>query len=48
MPPEFYWWFWGISALLALLLVRYYWRMDAARFVVLKLLTSSVMPLDCM
>ena len=29
----------------AVVLVRYYWRMDAARFVVLKLLTSSVMPL---
>ena len=42
---EFYTWFWGISALLALALVRYYWRMDAARFVVLKLLTASVMPL---
>ena len=28
-----------------LVLVRYYWRMDAARFEVLKLLTASVMPL---
>ena len=27
------------------MLVRYYWRMDAERFVVLKLLTASVMPL---
>ena len=44
-PAEFYTWFWGISVVLALLLVRYYWRMDAARFVVLKLLTASVMPL---
>ena len=26
-------------------LIRYYWRMDAARFEVLKLLTASVMPL---
>jgi TRAP-type mannitol/chloroaromatic compound transport system permease large subunit len=41
----FYVWFWIIVAAMALLLARYYWRMDAARFVVLKLLTSSVMPL---
>src|SRR5712664_2378443 len=41
----FFIWFAVISALLALMLVRYYWRMDAARFVVLKLLTASVMPL---
>ena len=33
------------SPLSALLLARYYWRMDADRFEVLKLLTSSVMPL---
>ncbi|MGQ0582908.1 MAG: TRAP transporter large permease [Reyranella sp.] len=45
-PPEaFYWWFGGIAALLALGVVRYYWRMDAARFTVLKLLSASVMPL---
>jgi len=41
----FYWWFAGIAALVALAVVRYYWRMDAARFTVLKLLTASVMPL---
>jgi TRAP-type mannitol/chloroaromatic compound transport system permease large subunit len=41
----FYMWFAAIAVLLALMLVRYYWRMDAARFVVLKLLTASVMPL---
>jgi TRAP-type mannitol/chloroaromatic compound transport system permease large subunit len=45
-PPEgFYLWFWIIVALSALMMVRYYWRMDGARFSVLKLLTSSVMPL---
>ena len=34
------------SAVLWLLaMVRYYWRMDAARFTVLKLLSASVMPL---
>jgi TRAP-type mannitol/chloroaromatic compound transport system permease large subunit len=43
--PAFFIWFAVIAALMALVLVRYYWRMDAARFVVLKLLTSSVMPL---
>ena len=42
---SFYWWFWGIAAAWALVLLRYYWRMDAARFVVLKLLTASTMPL---
>jgi TRAP-type mannitol/chloroaromatic compound transport system permease large subunit len=41
----FYLWYWIIVAFSALMLARYYWRMDAARFVVLKLLTSSVMPL---
>jgi TRAP-type mannitol/chloroaromatic compound transport system permease large subunit len=46
-PPEgFYLWF-GLFALAGMLMiVRYYWRMDADRFVVLKLLTSSVMPLS--
>src|SRR5260370_3591332 len=45
-PPEgFYLWF-GLCALAgALLVARYYRRMDAERFAVLKLLTSSVMPL---
>jgi TRAP-type mannitol/chloroaromatic compound transport system permease large subunit len=43
--PAFFFWFAAICVLLALVLVRYYWRMDAARFVVLKLLTASVMPL---
>jgi len=44
-PADFYLYFWISAALLALVLLRYYWRMDAARFVVLKLLTASVMPL---
>jgi TRAP-type mannitol/chloroaromatic compound transport system permease large subunit len=45
-PPEgFYFWF-GLCALAGTaMIVRYYWRMDADRFMVLKLLTSSVMPL---
>ena len=41
----FYVWFAIIAALMAIVMVRYYWKMDAARFVVLKLLTASVMPL---
>ena len=45
-PSEgFYWWFWGIAVALALMLLRYYSRMDASRFVVLKLLSASTMPL---
>jgi TRAP-type mannitol/chloroaromatic compound transport system permease large subunit len=45
-PPQgFYFWF-GVCVLAgAAMIVRYYMRMDADRFEVLKLLTSSVMPL---
>jgi TRAP-type mannitol/chloroaromatic compound transport system permease large subunit len=42
---EFYLWFWGITAVCALLQVRYYWRFNAERLSVVKLLTSSTMPL---
>jgi TRAP-type mannitol/chloroaromatic compound transport system permease large subunit len=45
VPEAFYAWFAGIAVLSLLVLIRYYWRMDAARFTVLKLLTASVMPL---
>jgi TRAP-type mannitol/chloroaromatic compound transport system permease large subunit len=41
----FYLWFGGIVALCALLMMRYYARLDADRLEVIKLLTSSVMPL---
>jgi len=45
-PPEgFYLWFALAAAIGVWLLVRYYRRMDADRLQVLKLLTSSVMPL---
>jgi TRAP-type mannitol/chloroaromatic compound transport system permease large subunit len=44
-PPEFYYWFWGIFALTLVVLAVYYARMDAEGFVILKLLTESVMPL---
>jgi TRAP-type mannitol/chloroaromatic compound transport system permease large subunit len=42
---EFYLWFSVSAAVMAAMVVRYYWRMDGDRFEVLKLLTSSVMPL---
>jgi len=45
-PPEgFYLWFAVCAAAGALYIARSYWKMDADRFVILKLLTSSVMPL---
>ena len=42
---EFYLWFWGITAVCALLQVRYYWSFNAERLQIVKLLTSSTMPL---
>jgi TRAP-type mannitol/chloroaromatic compound transport system permease large subunit len=45
VPQAFYIWFAVIAALCLLAVIRYYWRMDAARFTVLKLLSASVMPL---
>ena len=44
-PPEFYTYFWLVVAATALLLLYYYWKMEAEQFELLKLLTSSVMPL---
>jgi TRAP-type mannitol/chloroaromatic compound transport system permease large subunit len=43
--PSFYLWFGVIAALCAVIIVRYYWRMNGERLEVIKLLTSSVMPL---
>ncbi len=45
VPQAFYIWFGVFAALFLLATIRYYWRMDAARFTVLKLLSISVMPL---
>jgi TRAP-type mannitol/chloroaromatic compound transport system permease large subunit len=42
---QFYLWFWISAAVLGLWTARSYLRMNAERFEVLKLLTSSVMPL---
>jgi TRAP-type mannitol/chloroaromatic compound transport system permease large subunit len=44
-PPAFYVYFWIIVAVTALTLVWYYWKLEAESFELLKLLTSSVMPL---
>src|SRR4029079_5300244 len=44
-PDNFYLWFWGICAVLALLQLRYYWRLNSERLQVVKLLVSSTMPL---
>jgi TRAP-type mannitol/chloroaromatic compound transport system permease large subunit len=42
---NFYYWFFGIVAAAALLQIRYYFKLDSERLEVIKLLTSSVMPL---
>jgi TRAP-type mannitol/chloroaromatic compound transport system permease large subunit len=44
-PSAFYVWYWAIAALAGLVIARYYARMDGDRLEVVKLLTSSVMPL---
>jgi len=44
-PPAFYAWFWIVVAATALVLLWYYWKLEAEAFELLKLLISSVMPL---
>jgi TRAP-type mannitol/chloroaromatic compound transport system permease large subunit len=45
-PPEaFYWWFAAIALVCLLWQIRYYWRLDADRLEVIKLLSTSIMPL---
>jgi len=44
-PDAFYYWFGAIAIACAAMMVRYYLRMNAERFEVIKLLTISVMPL---
>ena len=45
-PPEgFYLWFGIITAVCALWQIRYYWRLDVDRLEVIKLLSTSIMPL---
>jgi TRAP-type mannitol/chloroaromatic compound transport system permease large subunit len=43
--PSFYIYFWIVVAATALVLVWYYWKLEAESFELLKLLISSVMPL---
>ncbi|HXM82341.1 MAG TPA: TRAP transporter large permease subunit [Burkholderiales bacterium] len=44
-PPAFYIYFWLVVAATALVLLWYYWKLEAEAFELLKLLISSVMPL---
>jgi TRAP-type mannitol/chloroaromatic compound transport system permease large subunit len=44
-PSGFYIWFWGAAAVVAVMLIRYYYRMTIERFEVLKLLSTSMLPL---
>jgi len=44
-PPGFVMWFGIIAALMAVVMARYYARMTAERFEVIKLLTTSIAPL---
>jgi TRAP-type mannitol/chloroaromatic compound transport system permease large subunit len=43
--PAFYAYFWGIVGATALMLLWYYWKLEAEQFELMKLLISSVMPL---
>jgi TRAP-type mannitol/chloroaromatic compound transport system permease large subunit len=45
VPAHFYQWFWGLTALSALLLLVYFWRMDGEQLEILKELIVSVVPL---
>ena len=44
-PQEFFIYFWLIAAFTGIILLRYYWKMEAERFELLKMLSTSVMPL---
>jgi TRAP-type mannitol/chloroaromatic compound transport system permease large subunit len=44
-PAEFFTYFWIVVALTALVLLWYYWKLEGESFELLKLLSSSVMPL---
>ena len=45
VPEEFYTGFWITCVAVALLLAWYYWTFDGEQFEILRMLTSSVMPL---
>jgi tripartite ATP-independent transporter DctM subunit len=44
-PQAFYWWFGAIALICALWQIRYYSRLDADRLEIIKLLSTSIMPL---
>jgi TRAP-type mannitol/chloroaromatic compound transport system permease large subunit len=44
-PAAFYWWFGGIALICLLWQIRYYSRLDADRLEIIKLLSTSIMPL---
>ena len=44
-PAQFFTWFWSITAATALLMLWYYWSMEAEQFELIRLLVSSVLPL---
>jgi TRAP-type mannitol/chloroaromatic compound transport system permease large subunit len=44
-PTAFYWWFGAIALICLLWQIRYYSRLDADRLEVIKLLSTSIMPL---
>jgi TRAP-type mannitol/chloroaromatic compound transport system permease large subunit len=45
-PPDgFYMWFGIIAAVCAVMQIRYYWRLDVDRLEIIKLLSTSIMPL---
>ena len=44
-PPQFFTWFWICVALGAAVLAYYYWTLGAEQFEILKLLSSSTLPL---
>jgi TRAP-type mannitol/chloroaromatic compound transport system permease large subunit len=45
IPERFAAWFWGLAAIFAVLLLRYYMRMTGERLEILKMLVTSVIPL---
>jgi TRAP-type mannitol/chloroaromatic compound transport system permease large subunit len=45
IPAYFYAWFWGLATFFGLLLLIYFWRMDAEQMEILKELIVSVVPL---
>jgi TRAP-type mannitol/chloroaromatic compound transport system permease large subunit len=44
-PNAFYWWFWGLAIFCFLWQIKYYLKLNADRLEVIKLLSTSIMPL---